>query len=237
VRFLRPTRRCFSDPYSDSDPDIPVGRTADASRQLEQAVRFILGHHGIPALSLVAHSWGTMVAGHLAGQCPDLIDRMVFFGPIARRWSLTGPPRLPAWWLITLQDQWDRFTADVPPGEAPVLCRRHFDAWGEAYLDSDPASRDRDPPAVRTPSGAFQDIFDAWAGTFAYEPRLIRARVVIIRGAWDSLCTDADAAWLVHEMPDCRDVKIPRATHLMHLEQNRHVLYRAAEAFLTSRET
>jgi hypothetical protein len=30
-----------------------------------------------------------------------------------------------------------------------------------------------------------------------------------------------------------RDVKIGRATHLMHLEENRHALYREAETFLS----
>jgi pimeloyl-ACP methyl ester carboxylesterase len=131
-----------------------------------------------------------------------------------------------------LQDQWDRFTADVPPNEAPVLPRRHFYEWGEAYLDTDPESRNRQPEAVKTPSGAFQDIFDAWAGTQSYEPGLIRTPVAIIRGEWDSMCTDADAAWLRDAIPAARDIKIPRATHLMHLEENRYALYREAEAFL-----
>jgi pimeloyl-ACP methyl ester carboxylesterase len=222
----------FSDTYPDLDPHTPLGRTADASRQLEQAVRFILTHHGVARLSLIAHSWGTMVSGHLAGRCPELIDRMVFFGPIARRAPLAEAPKLPAWRLITLQDQWDRFTADVPSGETPVLLKRHFDEWGEAYLDSDPASRDRDPPAVKTPSGAFQDIFDAWAGILSYDPGLIQAPVAIVRGEWDSMCADADAAWLMDAIPTARDVKILRATHLMLLEENRYALYREAEAFL-----
>jgi pimeloyl-ACP methyl ester carboxylesterase len=227
---------CFSDRYPDADPNTPLGRTEDASRQLEQAVRYILDHHAVARLSLVAHSWGTMVSGHLAGRCPDLIDRMVFFGPIARRTPLADAPKLSAWRLITLADQWDRFTADVPPGEPPVLSRRHFDPWGEAYLDSDPASRDRDPPAVNTPSGAFQDIFDAWAGSLSYDPGLIRTPVAIIRGAWDSMCANADAAWLLDAIRNAREVTIPRATHLMHLEDNRYALYRATEAFLTARE-
>jgi pimeloyl-ACP methyl ester carboxylesterase len=226
----------FSDPYPDTDPHTPLGRTADASRQLEAAVRFILAHHGAERLSLVAHSWGTMVSGHFAGRCPEMIDRMVFFGPIAQRLPLSDAPRLPAWRLITLQDQWDRFTADVPPDQAPVLSKRHFDEWGEAYLDSDPESRDRRPASVKTPSGAFQDIFDAWAGTLSYDPTLVRAPVAIIRGEWDSMCTDADAAWLRKAMPAGRNVKIPQATHLMHLEENRYVLFRETEAFLNSRE-
>ena len=141
----------LSSPYPDPDPHTPLGRTAEASRQLEQAVRFILAHHAVPRLSLVAHSWGTMVSGHLAGRCPELIDRMVFFGPIAQRPASAAAPKLPAWRLITLQDQWDRFTADVPPDEPPVLSKRHFEEWGEAYLDSDPESRDRQPARGENP--------------------------------------------------------------------------------------
>jgi pimeloyl-ACP methyl ester carboxylesterase len=229
----------FSDPYPgaglNTPPNVPLGRTEDASRQLEHAVRHILTHHAIPSVSLIAHSWGTMVSGHLAARCPGLIDRMVFFGPIARRGPRSDAPKLAAWRLITLQDQWDRFTADVPPGEPPVLARRHFDEWAERYLDSDPTSRERTPAAVRTPAGAFQDIFDAGAGIFPYDPALIRAPVAIIRGVWDSLCTDADAAWLLDTIPNAADITIPRATHLMHLEENRYVLYRHTDAFLTAR--
>jgi pimeloyl-ACP methyl ester carboxylesterase len=226
----------FSDPCPDHGENIALGRTADASRQLEHAVRFILARHGAERLSLIAHSWGTMVSGDLAGRCPEMIDRMVFFGPIARRSSPAVAAKLPAWRLISLQDQWERFTADVPAGEAPVLCRRHFDEWGEAYLDSDPASRTRHPAAVRTPCGAFQDIFDAWAGSLSYDPALIRAPVAIVRGAWDGMCTDADAAWLVEATRAERHVKIARATHLMHLEENRYELYRVTEAFLNGRK-
>jgi pimeloyl-ACP methyl ester carboxylesterase len=224
----------FSDSHPDPHP--PFGRTEDASRELEQAVRFILAHHGIRRLSLIAHSWGTMVSGHFAGRCPEAVDRMVFFGPIARRPASADAPRLPAWRLITVQDQWDRFTADVPPNEAPVLSKPHFDAWAEAYLDTDRESRTRQPHAVKVPGGAFQDIFDAWAGSLPYDPGLIQAPVAIIRGEWDSLCTDADAAWLLDAIHHARDRKIPRATHLMHLEENRYALYRETEAFLTAQE-
>jgi pimeloyl-ACP methyl ester carboxylesterase len=213
----------------------PLGRAEDASRQLEAAVRFICIHHGVSRLSIVAHSWGSIVAGRFAGRCPDLVDRLVFFGAIARRDPGSDPARLPAWRLISLQDQWDRFTSDVPAGEPPVLLDRHFAEWGKAYLDADPESRSRSPAAVKTPSGAFQDIFDAWAGELAYDPGLVRAPVAIIRGEWDSMCTDADAKWLLAALrasPVRRDIKIGRATHLMHLEEGRHALYREIETFL-----
>ena len=230
---------CLSDPYPDmaepADAGPALGRADAASRQLEQAVRFICERHGIARLSLIAHSWGCIVAGAFAGRCPRLVDRMVWFGPIARRSSEAELVRLPAWRLISLADQWDRFTADVPTGELPVLSRAHFAAWGEAYLDCDPTSRRRTPAAVQVPSGAFQDIYDAWAGELAFEPGLVRAPVGIIRGEWDGMSSETDAHWLFDALSASvlrRNVTIGRATHLMHLETARLALYRETETFL-----
>jgi pimeloyl-ACP methyl ester carboxylesterase len=155
----------LSDPYPEmaaaAEGSPPLGRAEAASRQLEAAVRFVRARHGIDRISIVAHSWGTIVSGRFAARCPQLVDRLVLFGPIARRSGDAEPARLPGWRLISLQDQWDRFTADVPAGESPVLSKRHFDEWGERYLDVDPDSRVRSPAAVKVPGGAFQDIFDA----------------------------------------------------------------------------
>ncbi len=229
----------FSDPYPEMhepvDHHAPLGSAEHASRQLEYAIRFIAAHHGVQRISLIAHSWGTIVAGRFAGRCPALVDRLVFFGPIAQRPRRGDPQRLPGWRLISLKDQWDRFVADLPQGEPPVLAERHFDEWGEHYLDVSTESRTRSPAAVKVPAGPSQDIFDAWAGALAYDPGLVRAPLAIIRGEWDSLCTDADARWLFDALkasPIRRDVKIARATHLMHLEENRYALYREAENFL-----
>jgi pimeloyl-ACP methyl ester carboxylesterase len=198
-------------------------------------VRFIRARHQLGQFGIIAHSWGTIVSGRFAGRCPELVDRLVFFGPITRRPKGKDQARLPGWRLISLADQWDRFTETVPRDVAPVLSRRHFDEWGERYLDIDPDSRTRSPAAVKVPSGAFQDIFDAWAGELAYEPRLVRAPVAIIRGEWDAYCTDEDANWLFDALagsPNKRDVKISRGTHLMHLETMRYALYRESIAFL-----
>jgi hypothetical protein len=49
-------------------------------------------------------------------------------------------------------------------------------------------SRHRSGQPHALAAGAFQDIFDAWAGRAAYDPSLVRAPVVLIRGAWDSYC-------------------------------------------------
>jgi pimeloyl-ACP methyl ester carboxylesterase len=189
----------------------------------------------VKSVSIIAHSWGSIVAGRFAARHPALVDRLVFFGPIAWRPRTSNTARLPAWRLISLADQWRRFTESVPHDAQPVLSRRHFDEWGERYLDVDPDSRSRSPASVKVPSGAFQDIYDAWAGELAYDPGKVRAPVAIIRGEWDAYCTDEDASWLFDALaasPTKRDIKISRGTHLMHLETMRHALYRESIAFL-----
>ncbi len=219
----------------DADRGAALGDAAAASRQIEQAVRFICDRQRVARVSIIAHSWGTIATGRFATQCPELVDRLVFFGPVTWRPRKADPPRAPAWRLVSIEDQWKRFIEDVPEGEPAVLSRHHFDAWAPLYLDSDPPSRDRTPASVRIPGGPSQDIANAWAGHLAYDPALIQAPLAIVRGEWDSLVTDADARWLFDALtasPVRRDIKIARATHLMHLEENRVALYREAEAFL-----
>src|SRR6185437_6093756 len=155
-------------------------------------------HQSIEKLGLISHSWGSMPACLFAGNHPALVDRVVLFAPIARREPrrYERPPRFPAWKIVTLEDQWNRFVEDVPAHEAPVLSRAHFDEWGKCYLDSDPDARTRDPFGVKTPLGPFFEIFKAWHGELAYDPSNVLAPTAIIRGEWDGLIPDEDAGWL-----------------------------------------
>lgn len=227
-----------SDPFPEmsapADASAPLGRAEDASLQIEQAARHILRAHQTARLSIIAHSWGTLAAGRFALRCPDLVDRLVFFGPIAAR-AEPRRPGPPGWRIVTVQEQWERFVADTPPEAAPVLHERHFRPWAESYLDGDPESRSRLPAGVKTPLGPLQDILDAWSGTLAYNPALIEAPVGIIRGEWDSTSSETDATWLFGALSASRTrrlVTIARAGHLMHLEDGRYALYRETEAFL-----
>jgi hypothetical protein len=63
----------------------------------------------------------------------------------------------------------------------------------------------------------------------------VRAPVAILRGAWDGLVTDPDARWLFDAFSQSsvkRDIKIGRATHLMHLEAMRPALWAETATFL-----
>jgi pimeloyl-ACP methyl ester carboxylesterase len=232
-----------SDPYPEMSQPAEnrpaLGQAKSASEQLERALQFIREHHRVGKISIIAHSWGTMAAGLFAGRCPEVVERLVFFAPIAWRRKEGEPQIYPAWRTVSLKEQWDRFTQDVPSGERAVLQRKDFDEWGEHYLDTDAKSRLRSPASVQTPSGPWQDIALAWAGQLAYDPAGIRAPVGIIRGQWDHASTDADADWLFDALknsPVRRVVKISRATHLMHLEEERFALYRETETFLNGND-
>ncbi len=215
----------------------PLCTADDASRQLEAAVRFILGHQSLDQLSLISHSWGSMPTGLFAARRPHLVDRIVLFAPIARRGPrrYETPPGFAAWRTVTSQDQWKRFVEDVPAHESPVLSRLHFQEWSERYLDSDPESRGRDPAGVKTPLGPFSEIIKAWHGHLAYDPSEVRSPIAIVRGEWDGLIPDEDARWLfdaLTQAPVKRDVKIGRGTHLMHLEAMRLALWQESISFL-----
>ena len=136
-----------SDPYPDmSEP--PEGReplctAEDASRQLEQAARFICQHHATERVSIIAHSWGTIVAGRFAARCPELVDRLVLFGAIARR-NGSAAQGYPAWRLVSLQDQWQRFTAEVPSRRTARAVAPTFRRMGRALSGQRPGQPDAD---------------------------------------------------------------------------------------------
>jgi pimeloyl-ACP methyl ester carboxylesterase len=212
----------------------PVGRAAEAERQIARAVDFIRRETGAPKVAIIAHSWGTMPAALYAEHHPKAVSGLVLFGPILKRHD---PPQHDGtvWELVTNEQQHRRFTKDVPPGHPPVLEESDFPAWAEAYLDSDPESWTRSPAAVKVPAGPSADIVDAHSGHLPYDPARLVVPLMVVRGDWDSSSTHADVAGFFSELrPETRRcwIEIPEATHLMHLEVGRHQLYAVTNEFL-----
>jgi len=224
-----------------SDPaatGAPLLRAEEASRQIEAAMRFIRDQQHIQKVSIIAHSWGTLPSGLFATLHPELMDRLVLFGPVAQRHEQPGKDSAneaaPAW-NVTVEAQRKRFYGYVPRGEAPVLAASDMVLWGPAYLATDPSSAQRTPPSVRVPYGPLADLDSAWTGHFPYDPARIRVPVLIVRGEWDDVTTNKDAHWLYESLrnaPIKRDVIISRGTHVMHLEASRSQLYREVQTFV-----
>lgn len=210
------------------------GRAIEAAAQIARVVSHIASFTGQSTVSIVAHSWGTIPAALFAAQNPQAVNALCLFGPVLRRENPEEEARRGKWRLVTIEQQLARFMADVPPDHPPVLIEPQLDAWGPAYLASEPGASQRLQAAVKIPNGPAADIAEAWSGKLAYDPRDLHCPVLCVRGEWDSVTSDADAAWLLCRLPHraSHDAKMPKGTHLMHLEHSREDLFAAVGDFL-----
>jgi pimeloyl-ACP methyl ester carboxylesterase len=185
-------------------------------------------------LHLIAHSWGTLAALRCAPAFADTLASLTLFGPVVQRDGSPEPINAPAWRTLTIWEQYRRFVVDVPRGEPNVLLDRHIEAWARAYLASDCASALREPPAVQVPAGPGIDIAALWSGESLADASLVRTPTLLVRGEWDSVCDDRDAARLLASMTGVptRDRVLAKGTHLMHLETGRLDLHRTVNEFL-----
>jgi pimeloyl-ACP methyl ester carboxylesterase len=209
-----------------ADRHPPLGRAPEAARQVADVVALIRRETGRP-VSLVAHSWGSAPAALATIAVPEAIDRLILFAPIARR-NGGVVAALTAWADVPNAAQYARFVEDVPKDHPPVLVG--FDRWAPAYLASDSEAAQRTPPAVRIPNGPRADNAEAWAGRLSWDPARLTRPIAIVRGTWDSLCRDGDAATILDSAtaaPSRHDRKLEAGTHLMHLETGRRRLYEA----------
>ncbi|GIL41798.1 alpha/beta hydrolase [Roseiterribacter gracilis] len=213
----------------------PIGRTEEAVPQIERVVRHVLRERGGDKVILLAHSWGTIPAGAFAAEHPELVQSLILFGAVAQREGVRTPTQVPAL-QVSEDDQWQSFQSGVPAGEESPINKAIFAAWAKDYLATDKASDSTTPPSVRVPSGAQADIGDAWSGKFPYDPSRVRVPTLLVRGAWDPVTKDADAAWLVAHLSNvpggARDIVLPRGAHRMHLETNRQALFDAVGEYL-----
>jgi pimeloyl-ACP methyl ester carboxylesterase len=218
---------------------MPLGRTADAVVQIAAVIAQIRSECGADKVHIVAHSWGTQAAGRYAGEHPDAVNRLVMFGPIAQRQmqGLPAPEQLGGWRFLSVPEQLARFVEDVPADHPPLLIEPDLAEWGPAYLATDSDAASRTPPSVKIPNGPVADNLAALSGKLAYDPACVKAPTLLVRGAWDNLCRDADAAWLIDALGarEKADVVVPAATHLMHLEHGREGLFTATADWLSRR--
>jgi len=217
----------------------PIGRAPQAACQIGTVIDHIRRTRNGARVHIVAHSWGSIAAGLFAGGHADAVGRLVLFGPIAQRQieGLPSPDQVGAWRDVSVADQLKRFVEDVPPGHPPVLIEPELAQWGPAYILTDADAGERVPPAVRIPNGPQADIIASASGQLPYAPARVIAPTLIVRGAWDSLCRDADAAWLINALgaQEKADIAIAAATHLMHLEHGREGLFAATADWLSRR--
>jgi pimeloyl-ACP methyl ester carboxylesterase len=213
----------------------PVGRLAQAERQLARVVAHLHAELRPARLALLAHSWGGAVAARHVALGATRVDALVLFAPVVPRTRPFAPSGIAASHVeVSLLAQYRRFVADVPRGEAQVLDEAAFEAWGRDWLATDPGAHARAPAAVRVPAGPAADVDALWSGERLVDASRIACPTLVVRGEWDSVFDDADAAALLAELGAAQkqDVRLARGTHLMHLESGRGALHAAVAGFL-----
>jgi pimeloyl-ACP methyl ester carboxylesterase len=207
----------------------PLCAAEDAARQVEAAVRFILGHQSIDKLNLISHSWGSMPVAKFAAAHPTLVDRLVLFAPIARRSPrrYEQPATFPAWRVVTLEDQWNRLSRTCLRTSLPCSHGLSSRSGGSATSTAihKAVRAIRWESRHRSARSARSSRLGMFSSPMIRQRCARRLQLSVASGT--GLVPDADARWLFDAFvnaPTRRDIKIGRGTHLMHLETMRFAL-------------
>ncbi|MEH6419012.1 alpha/beta hydrolase [Pseudomonas sp. CGJS7] len=224
-------------PLFDADPRSapPWGDYRMGASQLAAAIAAIRRQRPRTPIHLIAHSWGTLPARQAAIEHPDAVSKLVLFGPVATREGPREDAPAPAWALIGSAEQRPRQRSGLPADAPTPVSAEEIERWCAAYLATDPGSATRSPPSVRIPNGPIADIDRLWAGENLVDNARVRQPTLIVRGEWDHVTTDADAARLYAELSGAaerRDAKISGGNHWLHLQPRRTALWSTVSAFL-----
>lgn len=232
--YGRSTRPPEMDQPATSNP--PIATTDVAVKDVGAAIDFILHRRGIPGLSLMGWSWGTVITAAYAADHGDKVESLVLFAP---PWLRARPPSQaasrPPGAYVAAPPTRDRLQAGAPDDRKVDLMPK-FEAWAAAAITTDPVGAKQDPPVLRSPAGVFHDNQTYWqAGRPYYDPGRIKAPTLVVVAEWDGLTPPEGAHAIFRKLPsgpDKRLVVIGEGTHLLLLEKNRMQLFREAQLFL-----
>jgi proline iminopeptidase len=221
--------------------------TLTAEKQISDldAVRkyFHLSH-----VTLVAHSYGPLLAATYALAHPDVVRRMVFFNPVPprrgdfwQRFGKTMATRLDSSQQRKLAES-NKMLAD-PTTDIRADCQNF---WSVALrprlaepdrtlplLKSDLCASD--PVGIRYGLTVTNRLVMASYGDWDLRPQLraLNTPTLIVHGEEDAIPMDLVAEW-ASAMPHARLLKVPNAAHFSYAEQPQ-IVWPAVEQFLAGR--
>jgi len=222
----------------------PLVKTDVAIRDLSTVVDHILARRGVPRITLMGWSWGTVIAGAYTAQNNAKVERLVLYAPV---WLRQGPSApgltirmegpLEAYRSVTLESARQRWLQGVPTEkQKDLIPEGWFEVWWKAILESDPVGAAQTPPVVRAPNGVVEDIKKYWlSDTRYYDPSTITVPVLLVQAEWDADTPPymAQAVFArLSNAPFKRYVLVGEGTHSVLLERNRMQLFREVQLFL-----
>ena len=204
-------------------------------------------HFHLARVTLVAHSYGPLLAATFAIAHPEMVKRMVFFGPV--------PPRRGTFWA--------RFRDNIAPRmdsastarlakagkqlsdttfDARAACRAY---WAEAMRPR-LAEPDRTLPLIKSnlcisdPRGIRYGLtvtnrlvmgsYGDWDIRTAL--RAVRAPTLIVHGEQEAIPMDLVEEWTT-SLPNARLVRVPKAAHFAYAERP-ELVWEEVESFLAA---
>jgi proline iminopeptidase len=203
-------------------------------------------HFGLAHVTLVAHSYGPLLAASYAIAHPDVVSRMVFFGPVPPRrgdlWKRFGQSmatRLDSAQQARLADA-NRRLGD-PSADARAACRDYWAIGMRPRL----AEPDRTLPLIKSdlcasdPAGIRYGLtttnrlvmgsYGDW--DIRHALATVTAPTLIVHGEAESIPMDLVEEWTT-ALPHATLLRVPRAAHFTYAERP-ELVWPAVERFLS----
>ncbi len=235
----------FYDQRGTGGSTLPQDTTRLTATQQVEDLEAVRAHFGLARMTLVAHSYGPLLAATYAIAHPDRVKRMVFFGPV--------PPRRGTFWTRFGQSFATRIDSasrrrmndanqrmNDPAQDQRRGCR---DYWAEGVRPR-LAEPDRTGARIRadfcaaspaaivyglsTTNRVVMGSYGDWDIRAALKN--VSAPTLIVHGEQESIPMDLVEEW-VTALPHARLVKVPRAAHFTYVERP-ELVWPAVEEFL-----
>ena len=218
--------------------------TLFAARQI-QDLDELRKHFGVERVTLVAHSYGPLLAASYAIAHPVNVKRMVFFGPVPPRrgdfWQRVGRSvnsRLDSTQRAAMSAAGRRM-AD-PAGDTRQACHDYWALGLRPRL----AEPDRtlpliksdmcgsDPAGIRYGNRIGNRVIMGSYGDWDLRPQLrtLNVPTLVVHGEEESIPMDLVEEW-VSSLPHARLLRVPRAAHFTYAERP-ELVWPAVERFL-----
>ena len=217
-----------------------------AARQI-QDLDDVRRHFALDRATLVAHSYGPLLAASYAIAHPDHVKRRVFFGPVPPRrgdfWQRFGArmqTRLDSAGLVRLADAGRRLADST--ADARQACR---DYWAVALRPrlSNPNQAARliksdlcasNPEGIRYGLTTTNRVVMASFGAWDLRDRLrqLDTPTLVVHGEDDAIPMDLVSEW-VTSLPHGKLLRVPHAAHFAYAERPR-LVWSAVERFLAA---
>jgi proline iminopeptidase len=241
----------FYDQRGGGKSELPADTTRLVAQRQIQDLDDLRKHFKLAKVTLIAHSYGPLLAASYALAHPDKVERMVFFGPVppyrgdfAARYGTALNARLDDTQRAAMRTA-SRIQNDSTSSEAAArqACRDYW-ALGLRPRLADPDRTSRlvksdicasDIAGIRYGSRIGNRVIMGSFGDWDLRPQLrtLQTPLLVVHGEAETIPMDMVEAWAT-SMPRATLLKVPNAAHFPYAERPEFV-WPAVEKFLSGK--